>query len=68
MTLQVGCKSIVHFSVSFSTTSFRLGIPKLRSRQDTQIRFLLDLARKAEPFSSRPVTAAGLLVDLCCDS
>src|ERR1700674_2391750 len=49
------CKFIVHFLMSFSTTSFCAEIPEPSSKDsDWQIRHLLDLIRRATPFSSRP--------------
>src|ERR1700675_3326808 len=51
----VACKFIVHFLMSFSTTSFCAEIPEPSSKDsDSQIRHLLDLIRGAAPFSSRP--------------
>src|ERR1700731_2575407 len=49
------CKFIVHFLMSFSTTSFCAEIPEPSSKDsDWQIRHVLDPIRRAAPFSSRP--------------
>src|SRR6202521_2511686 len=48
------CKFIVRFLMSFSTTKLLRRNPRAQLSSDWQIRHLLDLIRRATPFSSRP--------------